>query len=269
MKKKLIALVAACSMISTIAMGLVQTAYAADPAIRVEVTEGATANQKVLTYYYENISGILDAQGYFDIDDGVTIDDCVLSIGGKYNDSGAVEADVETGDPAYGYFMISDGGKAVSTADGSFLTVTITVPGDADVAVMLTIDSFRDADGNNCSFAPIETTIEKASSGGGETTVTVTPTVAESKAFEDVDDPSDCAVVGKVELEITGGAYVFNSEKITYGTTGAHPTVTDLNDNALDDEAVNTLIASATDLIVYIVINGTTDVAELDNVIFE
>jgi len=161
MNKKIVALFAAFSMIATASVGLVQTAYAADASIRVEVADGAAENEKVLTYYYENIDGIMDAQFYLDVVEGVTINGVTITVSGQDNDCG-VEFDDETQLP-YAYYILSNGGKKIASDDGAFLTATITVPGDKDVTVTLTPDAFRDDAGTNYDIAPVEVTIPKKS----------------------------------------------------------------------------------------------------------
>lgn len=188
MKKKLITLFAACSMITTAGAGLVQTAYAADAAIRVEVADGESENQKVLTYYYENIEGIMDAQFYFDIEEGVTIDAVAITVSGQDNDAGIEFDDVIQ--LQYAYYILSDGGKKIASEDGSFITATITVPEDKDITAILTIDSFRDSAGTNCDIDPVEVVIPKKSAptpqkvAAAVTAVEKQPSVKGTGAYE-------------------------------------------------------------------------------------
>ena len=73
-------------------------------------------------------------------------------------------------------------------------------------------------------------------------------------------DESDCAVVGKINLTVDGS---INLADATYGGNKAQA-ITDMNDQDLAD----TVITDA-DVLLFVVINGTTDVAELDKVVFE
>ena len=223
MKKKLIALFAACSMITTAAVGLAQTAYAADPGISVVVTDGASANQKVLTYYYNNMAGIMDSYGYFDVDTTATIDSVVLTVSGL-----DCEADKkDTDDVPYGYFIIGNGGKAITSDDNSFLIVTMTVPEGEEVETTLTMESFRDSDGTNYTFDPI---VEKVSATPPEpATVPAAVTAVEKQNTEAINGTGEyetqTADIYGVEItpndESVSGATVSVGEKtkdITFKT---------------------------------------------------
>ena len=138
MNKKLISLFAACSMVATVSVGLVQTAYAAEPNVRIEVTDGATDTQKVLTFYYEGAEGMNSLQGELSFEGGeVTIDALTVTINAKY--TGADK------DSAVLYFAEEEDGGA-SSEDGSFATATITVPGDVDITANFEVQAFENAD---------------------------------------------------------------------------------------------------------------------------
>jgi len=97
--------------------------------------------------------------------------------------------------------------------------------------------------------------------------VVVKPTLEAAQAYVNEADDTDCAVVGKINVNISGGTYVFDRNNISYNN--AHPAVQDLNGNELTDKQVNDAISiSANDILVYVVISGTTDVNELKNVQF-
>lgn len=140
MKKKLLALFAACSMITTAAAGLVQTAYAADPNVRIEYTDGDTDTQKILNFYYEGVDALTAFGGTYSFSSNdVTVDSGSVTL--TYN-LGIKEFDTENCYISFSTF--DDGGS--SSADGLFATATITVPSDVDVTVELEVDSFTDAE---------------------------------------------------------------------------------------------------------------------------
>jgi hypothetical protein len=135
MKKKLLALFAACSMITTVSAGLVQTAYAADPNVRIEVADGSSDSEKILRLYYEGIEeDVLDMEGKLSFTGGaVTIKNYTRTIG----DSGSVNK--TTGK----ILWASDDG--VSYTDGYFATATITIPTDVDITVKFQVQVLEDA----------------------------------------------------------------------------------------------------------------------------
>ena len=137
MKKKLIALFSACSMITTAVAGLVQTAYAdAKPNVRIEVSDGATDTQKVLTFYYEGFEALNNLQGKLTFTGGiVTIDSATITIQSKYTG-----ADKDSG--IFYFAEEADGGA--SSSNGSFAIATITVPGDVDITANFEVQGFED-----------------------------------------------------------------------------------------------------------------------------
>lgn len=151
MKKKLISLIAASSMIATASLGLVQTAYAADAGVSIGVADGSSETQKVLTFYYEGVSAMVALGGTLTLSDG-TIDSVQITIP---NDN--PQADKNTG--FIGFASFQDEGT--SSADGSFATATITVPTDKDVTVTYTPNAFTDVDWNDYDVAPASVVIQK------------------------------------------------------------------------------------------------------------
>lgn len=136
MKKKLISLIAASSMIATASLGLVQTAYAADPNVRIEVADGADATKKVLTFYYEGADLMNAIQGTLSFNDAeVTIDSITVTIA---NDS--TQNDVGTG---IFFFTSNDG---TSSSDGSFATVNITIPENKDITASFELEVWENSD---------------------------------------------------------------------------------------------------------------------------
>lgn len=139
MKKKVLALFAVCSMITTVSAGVVQTAYAADPTVRIDVSDGASDTQKILTFYYEGVDELLDIQGTLTFSGGaVSIDSYTITI-----DCDNSQANKNTGV----LYFTSDYGT--SSNDGSFATATITVPGDVDITANFAVKDFEDTNWDN------------------------------------------------------------------------------------------------------------------------
>ena len=161
MKKKLIALFAACSMIVTAAAGLVQTAYAAEPGLKIEVADGATDTQKVLTFYYEGINGFSYFDGVLSFDNNdVVIDSAEVTLSfatGMGDTASEISADKKTVQLGFSYY--DDGG--VSSEDGSFATVTITVPEGEDVTANYACDGYADEAWNMFDATTVSVTIPK------------------------------------------------------------------------------------------------------------
>ena len=260
MKKKLIALFAACSMIATASVGLVQTAYADDaPNLSIVVTDGATDNEKVLTFYYD-CEGTFTFQGTLSFAGGdVTIDSVEVPLtypSGMGDKAQEIADDKKTANIGLAYY----GDDPLTTADKSFAIANVTVPGDVDITANFEVEFFTDENwGYYDGIGTITATIP-AKASEPETPATVDASVEESKAFVDKNDETKCAVVGKINLTVDGS---INLADATYGGNKAQA-ITDMNDQDLAD----TVITDA-DIILFVVINGTTDVAELSNVVFE
>lgn len=167
MNKKFISLFAACSMITTVVAGLVQTAYADDVGVSVVVSEGSSANEKVLTFKYEGVESLTSIQGYFDlwddddnnlVDDigSVTVDSFVLTV---------VDAQYKEADPELRSFYATESrnNRTISSDDHSFATATITVPGDIDIKLEFVVQKFKDGLGVSYSVDPVYVTIPKKS----------------------------------------------------------------------------------------------------------
>ena len=169
MKKKLIALFAACSMIVTAAAGLVQTAYAAEPGLKIEVADGATDTQKVLTFYYEGINGFSYFDGVLSFDNNdVVIDSAEVTLSfatGMGDTASEISADKKTVQLGFSYY--DDGG--VSSEDGSFATVTITVPEGEDVTANYACDGYADEVWNMFDATTVSVTIPKKAAEPEET----------------------------------------------------------------------------------------------------
>lgn len=141
MKKKFIALFAACSMITTAVAGLVQTAYADDDPIRIEVSDGATDTEKVLTFYYGPEDGVNMIEGYLTLNNGATIDSAAITISIP---AGMGDQVAKTDD---GHIMcLTYADDPLTSADKSFATATITVPGDVDVTASFSFEMFDSVD---------------------------------------------------------------------------------------------------------------------------
>ena len=255
MKKKLIALFAACSMITAVSAGLIQTAYAADPNVRIEVSDGETDTQKILTFYYEGFDAMNAVQGTLSFEGGeVTIDSAALTIEAHYGaadkDSGVI------------YFAEDEDG-GTSSADGSFATATITVPGDVDITVNFEVEAFENSDFDTFEDQIGTVSVVIPKKAAPEPEVEVTKAVEDSAAFTVAEGYDNDMVVGKVTVTIKGS---YDLKNATYNQNKG--TVTDAEGNAVDNTVI-TGGAAGTDVLVFVVINGATDVAELDNVVFE
>jgi hypothetical protein len=254
MKKKLIAIFAACTMITTAFAGM--TAYAAGPDgqnVRIEVSDGATDEQKVLTFYYEGAELMNAIQGTLSFEGGeVTINSINVTIA---ND--ATQNDTGTG---IFFFTSNDG---TSSADGSFATVNITVPTDADITANFELEVWEDVnfDDYTSDIGTVSVVIPKKAAPEPE--VEVTKTVENSAAFTVAEGYDNDMVVGKVTVTIKGS---YDLKDATYNQNKG--TVTDAEGNAVDSTVI-TGGSEGTDVLVFVVINGVDDVAELDNVVFE
>ena len=145
MKKRILALFAACSMITTAAAGLVQTAYAAgEPNIRIEVADGDTDTQKVLTFFYDvadGVDGVNTIQGKLSFDNsGVTINSINVTIDTPSSDF------IVNNNPSTGLISFTHA-YGTSSADGSFAIVNITVPeGADDITASFALETFEDTE---------------------------------------------------------------------------------------------------------------------------
>ena len=258
MKKKLIALFAACSMIATASVGLVQTVYADGVSVRIDVTDGATDEQKVLNFYYEGVNGLASLMANLTFSGGaVTIDSYDIT----------VPIDDGTANKTDGSIWLSnanDSTHGASSDDGKFATATVTVPTDVDITVSFAVTEFYDGDywdDYTAEVGTVTATIPKKAAPEPE--VEVTKTVEDSAAFTVAEGYDNDMVVGKVTVTIKGS---YDLKNATYNQqTG---TVTDAEGNAVDNTVI-TGGAAGTDVLVFVVINGATDVAELNNVVFE
>lgn len=92
-----------------------------------------------------------------------------------------------------------------------------------------------------------------------ESPVVVISTVEKAQAYENKVDPNDCAVVGKINVNISGGS--IDLANATY--EGRPATV-----SGLDDAPVASTTITANDVLIFAVINGTTDTAALNRIVF-
>jgi len=256
MNKKLISLFAACSMVATVSVGLVQTAYAAEPNVRIEVTDGATDTQKVLTFYYEGAEGMNSLQGELSFEGGdVTIDALTVTINAKYK--GADK------DSAVLYFAEEEDGGA-SSEDGSFATATITVPGDVDITANFEVQAFENADFEDFTddIGTVSVTIPKKADPTPAREFSATK--GDTASFSTDDGYDANMVAAQYTLTIENGSYDLADAKYN-GASSKGIT-------AADGSAVASTVitgAPSAEAIVFVVIEGTSDLAELDNVVFE
>ena len=145
MKKRILALFAACSMITTAVAGLVQTAYAAgEPNIRIEVADGDTDTQKVLTFFYDvadGVDGVNTIQGKLSFDNSdVAINSINVTIDTPSSDF------IVNNNPSTGLISFTHA-YGTSSADGSFAIVNITVPeGADDITASFALETFEDTE---------------------------------------------------------------------------------------------------------------------------
>lgn len=157
MKKKLITLLAACSMIATASVGLVQTAYADGITVRMEVSDGATDDQKILTFYYDGADSTYMLEGYLSFDnDNVTIDSSEITIAVPAG-NGDKNADTTTGQLMYTTYL----DDPLTSADKSFARATITVPTDVDVTASFRVEVMSDGEWNMPDPFTVTATIPK------------------------------------------------------------------------------------------------------------
>jgi len=257
MNKKLISLFAACSMVATVSVGLVQTAYAAEPTIRIEVADGETDEQKVLNFYYvtaDGPEGVNSIQGNLTFDnDAVTIDSINVTIPNDNNqinkDSGLI------------MFTAYEGTKS---DDGSFATVNVTVPTDVDIKATFTLEVFEDTDYTDYTedIVAVNATIPKKAAPAPAREFSANKDEAASFSTDDGYDAN--MVAAKYTLTIENGSYDLADAAYNGNTSEAI--------TAADGSAVaSTVITGAptAEAVVFVVINGTADLAELDNVVFE
>lgn len=154
MKKKLLAMFAACSMITALSAGVVQVAYATDANVRIEVADGDTDTQKILTFYYEGVEAVNALQGTLSFTGGtVTIDSANITIPGVY-------PGVNKNTGIIGFSSLTGGD---SSADGSFATATITVPIDVDITANYEVTAFEDSNYDQYVIGTVSVTIPKKS----------------------------------------------------------------------------------------------------------
>jgi len=240
MKKKLITLFVACAMVATASVGLVQTAYAAEPNVRIEVADGATDTQKVLTFYYEGFENMNAIQGELSFAGGeVTIESATLTIVAHYG-----SADKESG--VIWFAEDEDGGT--STEDRSFATATITVPDDADITVNFEVQAFENSD-----FETFEEEIG-----------TVSVTIPKKAAEEPVVEPVEATGADYTGTDETVGSLWFG--EVTAASATKVKAVATLADGVTTADGEVELGGVYTgDVSVYVVINKA--VGEIKNVL--
>ena len=273
MKKKLLALFAACSVITTAAAGLVQTAYATEPGVRIGVADGTTDTQKIITLYYEGVDAMISITGQLTFTGGtVTINKLSVTIP---NDS--AQADKNNGS----LYFSSYEDEGTSTDDGAFAQAVVTVPGDVDITASFEIKDFTEYSfeaedwveyGN--TLGTVSTVIPKKEAPTEAPTAAPTeaPTEAPTAAPTEVPQPvvaksvekanaftkdggyDDDVVVGTIQLDVTGAA--IDLTKATY--KGNKPT-------KVDGENVTTFQGSA---LITVIINGETSTDALNQVVF-
>lgn len=137
MKKRVLSLLAACAVITTSFVGLIQTAYAEGHAVRIVVSDTDADTQKTVKFYYEGTGadGLIAFGANLTISAGATIDTFALSaVNPAYKGSSGL-----------GNLWFSDDNGAPS-ADGEFATATVTVPTDKDTIVSLEVYQFADSE---------------------------------------------------------------------------------------------------------------------------
>lgn len=137
MKKRVLSLLAACAVITTSFVGLVQNVYAEGHNVRITVSDTDTETEKTLKFYYEGTGadGLVSFNADLSISEGGTINTFALS---------AVNPAYK-GTSGLGNLWFSDDNGAAS-ADGEFATATVTVSTDKDITVSLKVNEFFDSD---------------------------------------------------------------------------------------------------------------------------
>jgi hypothetical protein len=220
MKKKLIALFAACSMITTAVAGLVQTAYADGAPISVVVSDGATDTEKVLTIYY-NCDGIATFEGYLTFDNpgaSVKSTNFTMAYSAGMGDRNSAVFN-RAGDPHDGQYQImictyGEGEEAedpMETADKSIATVTVNVPGDVDVVASLALEVVEERGWSPYAKSTVIATIPANKSD--------TPAAVAENGIEKQDTVNGSYELSDQVADIYAVQYEFNDDAAVKGVT--------------------------------------------------
>ena len=185
----------------------------------------------------------------------VTIDSAAIKIAAKY--TGADK------DSAVFYFAEEEDGGA-SSADGSFATATITIPENTDITAFFELEAYENSDFEDLTpyIGTISAVVSTKSNPPAQREFNAD--LAGSQAFSTVDNYDKDMVVGQYTLTIKNGSYDLANAKYNNNASKA---VTDAEGNAV----ASTIITGDPEAsaIVFVVLEGTDDVADLDNVVFE
>ena len=137
--KRVLSLLAACAVITTSFVGLVQTVYAEGHTVRIVVSDTDTDTQKTLKFYYEGTGedGLLAFGANLSISEGGTINTFALS---------GVAPEIKGSSGLGNLWFAGKDGEGVSSSDGELATATVTVPTDKDTTVSLEVYQFVDSE---------------------------------------------------------------------------------------------------------------------------
>jgi hypothetical protein len=191
-------------MITTAVAGLVQTAYADDDPISIVVSDGATDTEKVLTFYYGPEDGVNMIEGTLTVNNGATISSSAItiSIPAGMGDQAAT--------PSSGYFLcLTYADTPLSSADKSFATATITVPGDVDVTASFSFDMFDKDDNDFSDTATVTIPANKSD----------TPAAVAENGIEKQDTVNGSYELSDQVADIYAVQYEFNDDAAVKGVT--------------------------------------------------